>query len=146
MFFKEYPKLPFNEFSSIYSRVPRLCVDLIIRKGPAFLLTKRDINPGKGLWHLPGGTLMLGESIENAIKRIAFDETGLVVHAPRLLGTIEFCNSDNLFFHAVSIGYEVQVDGGKIRGSEQANELQFFTSVPLGTVPEQAAFIEENYS
>ena len=46
--------LPQEEFEWIFSRVPRLTVELVItapRRG--VLLSLREIEPCKGLWHLP---------------------------------------------------------------------------------------------
>jgi ADP-ribose pyrophosphatase YjhB (NUDIX family) len=70
-------KLPLKEFKYIYQRVPRLCVEVIVKTSKGVLLTLRDIPPFQGYWHLPGGTVLLGESLEAAIKRITNEETGL---------------------------------------------------------------------
>ena len=53
-------KLPFNEFVKIYSKVPRLCVDLLINNDDGFLLALRAIEPGKGQGHFPGATVLMG--------------------------------------------------------------------------------------
>ena len=70
-------KLPYKEFLSIYRKVPRLCVDLVVKNKNGVLLTKRDIKPSKGMWHIPGGTILYDESVKDAIKRVAKEETGL---------------------------------------------------------------------
>jgi len=64
-------KLPLKEFKTIYSKVPRLCVDLVIRNKQGTLLTKRDIPPDLGWWHFPGGTVLIGETLENTVQRVA---------------------------------------------------------------------------
>lgn len=47
-----------QEFDDIYSKVPRLTVEIIVTNSErALLLTKRAIEPCKGQWHLPGGEL-----------------------------------------------------------------------------------------
>ncbi len=45
--------LPFEEFQEIYSKVPRLCVEVVLRSDEGIMLTKRTINPWKGMWHFP---------------------------------------------------------------------------------------------
>ena len=79
-----------EEFNSIYSRVPRLNVDLLFRDGENFLLALRNIEPYYGFWHFPGGTIYKGETIFEAAIRIAKKETGLDVIPKKSVGSIEF--------------------------------------------------------
>jgi len=46
-----------TEFDTIYARVPRLCVEVIMVEPDGVVLTKRSIEPGAGLWHIPGAAL-----------------------------------------------------------------------------------------
>ena len=62
-------KLSDQEYKEIYSKVPRLCVELLIKTEEGILLVKRAIPPGEGLWYLPGGTVLFDESVEQAVKR-----------------------------------------------------------------------------
>jgi len=135
-------KLPFEEFKKIYSKVPRLCIDLVINSDDGFLLTLRSIDPGKGQWHLPGGTLLLGESIEEAIARISMEETGLEVGDPEQIGILEFNEKENPFFHTISLVFEVDIMSGTPRGSEQGLEFQFFEEPPENMIEEQKIFLE----
>lgn len=41
------------------------------------LLVQRALNPGKGMWTIPGGYVEQGEKIEEGIKREIREETGL---------------------------------------------------------------------
>ena len=69
-------KLPLKTFRSIYSQVPRLCVDLVVLNNQhEVLLTFRSIPP-KNLWHLPGGTVLFGETPTATIQRVALEELG----------------------------------------------------------------------
>jgi ADP-ribose pyrophosphatase YjhB (NUDIX family) len=76
---KRPEKLPYEEFKKIYGKVPRLCVDLLFIKDRGLLMIERAIDPGRGNWHFPGGTVLRGESIGDALTRIALEETGLSV-------------------------------------------------------------------
>lgn len=137
--------LPYSEFKYIYGKVPRLCVDLIIKTNKGIVLSKRDIIPNKGMWHLPGGTVLNFESLEKAIVRIAKGETGLKVRPIKLLGTIEFLDK-NAHGHAVSVAYEVLPVSGKLTGSDQAKEIKYFTQIPKNTITEHAGFLKEQYT
>ncbi|GAB4316071.1 MAG: hypothetical protein Kow00127_07400 [Bacteroidales bacterium] len=83
-------KLPPAEFRKVYRLVPRLCVDLLIPSPAGYLLTRRDIDPGKGFWHFPGGTILMGESIYHAAQRIAQEEIGLTIDNAEFMGHLEY--------------------------------------------------------
>ncbi len=136
-------KLPFKEFKRIYRKVPRLCIDLIVKTNKGILLTKRAIPPYKGYWHTPGGTLLVGEKIDNAIQRIAQDEIGSKVKVIKLLGTMEF-PPDEITKQSVSITYLVKPLGKKLNGSWQAKEIKFFKKIPAKTIKEQKLFLQKN--
>ncbi len=83
--------LPKAEYDSIYGRVPRLCVEVVISVPErGVLLMRRDIPPNVGLWHIPGGTVLFAEPLGNAVRRVAQDELGLEVAVGELLGFIEY--------------------------------------------------------
>src|SRR3989344_4567321 len=100
-------------FNEIYSKVPRLCIDLVIKDKRGIVLTKRDINPYKGMWHIPGGTLLLGENIEQCAKRVAKYETGLKIKIRKLLGVEEY-HFFAKYTKVVSLVYLVEPTEGKL--------------------------------
>lgn len=51
---------------------------------------RRDIPPNVGAWHIPGGTVLFAEPVEQAVRRVAMDELGLEVSVGELLGIIEY--------------------------------------------------------
>lgn len=138
----EFP-LSAAEFEAIYRRVPRLTVELVIRDGAALLLSRRNIEPCKGQWHLPGGTVRFGESLPDAARRIARRELGVVVDVGRMLGYIEypFMHAAGYFGWPVGIAFETRVVEGTPRGSAEGEEIRWFHSVPAGVIREQAEFI-----
>src|SRR3989337_1057838 len=101
---KKYP-LSKEEFNKIYSKVPRICVDLIIVKDKKILLTKRSIHPFKGRWHIPGGGVLHREKIEQAIHRIAKTELGIKVNPKKLLGYLEILR-DGPYRHTILLEFK----------------------------------------
>jgi len=83
--------LPKEEFDWIFSRVPRLTVEVVISSPDrGVLLSLREIEPCKGMWHLPGGTVRFGEPVTDAVQRVAKTELGIAVTVGPLLGYIEY--------------------------------------------------------
>ena len=134
-------RLPYEDYKYVFARVPRLCVDLVFENGEGILLILRDIDPGKGFWHMPGGGVLRGETVEQALRRIALDETGLLPGAPEFLGVMEFADQQSPFFHTVSLVYRVRQWTGTLRGSDQGKELQFFKELPEKIIREQGEFL-----
>ena len=133
-------RLPFEEFKSIYSKVPRLCVDLIVQKDNGIVLIKRAIEPSLGKWHFPGGTVLLGESLEDTIHRIAKEELNIKVSIEKLLGYMEFFKTgiksfgNEASWESVSIAFLTHYQGGKMQGGVQGHELEIFNAIPEGMV------------
>ena len=132
--------LPKPEYDAIYSRVPRLCVEVILTdpdRGVALAL--RDIPPNQGAWHIPGGTVLFGESLADAVARVARYELGLAVEVGELLGTIEYPSHYlNGLDSPVGLAYAVTE-----RGVEGAlpEGCRWFTRLPEGLYAEQREFL-----
>ena len=61
--------LPKEEFEHIFSRVPRLTVELVVASDDRGVpLALRDFGPCQGLWHLPGETCLLSASLDLLIE------------------------------------------------------------------------------
>ncbi len=136
-------RLSFEEFKSIYSKVPRLCVDLVVKTEKGILLTKRQIPPYLGYWHTPGGTVLLKEKISDAIQRISQDEFGSKVKIIKLLGVMEF-PPDKITKHSISIVYLVKPENKNLKGSWQAEEIKYFKLLPTKIIKEQKDFLQKN--
>ncbi len=120
-----------KQYNDIYSKVPRICVDLVIRQKKNVLLIKRGIQPYKGTFHLPGGRVKFRESITSAVNRIAINEIGIKVTIKKILGYMEFTReiqSGNKR-HSISICFEVVPIGNlsipKVNGRIHPVHLKF---------------------
>jgi 8-oxo-dGTP diphosphatase len=56
-----------------------------IEHADAVLLVRRGVNPGKGLWALPGGYMDAGEMPEAALRREIDEELALAIEVHELL-------------------------------------------------------------
>lgn len=137
-------KIPSEEYKSIYSRVPRFCVDLIIKKHDGILLTKRNIEPKKGWWHFPGGTVLMGETLKNAINRIAHEELAAKVEIKKMIGYIEYKKGSG-FGYPISVLFLVVPLSSKLEVGKQTKEIGYFISPPPKTIIEVKKFIKGLY-
>ena len=135
-------KLPYQEFLAIYDKVPRLCVELVLQNDQGILLTKRAIEPAKGYWHLPGGTLLKGESVAEAGVRIAAEELGSEIEMQDLLGFIEY-TPEMSAGQGVSLVFQASLKSIKITLNEQASEFEYFNPLPEDTIKETKKFLEQ---
>ena len=69
--------IPEKEYNLIISKMPILCVDLLIIHNKKCLLLKRNDEPAKGQYWFPGGRVLKNELIKDAAIRKAKEETNL---------------------------------------------------------------------
>jgi 8-oxo-dGTP diphosphatase len=107
-------------------KTPLLTVDIIIEMAdrparPIVLIERRYPPPG---WALPGGFVDVGETLETAARREAFEETALEVELKLLLG----CYSDparDARGHTASAVYIAEARG-EPRAGDDAGRLALF--------------------
>ena len=132
------------EFWEIYRRVPRLTVEVVFAGADGVLLTRRAIDPCRGIWHLPGGTVRFGERLADAVARVARRELGLEVTECRMLGCIEYpSHYENGLDCPVGIVFLVTRHSGKLEVSAEAEDHGWFRRLPAGMHPEQIRFLED---
>lgn len=123
--------------------MPRLCVEVVIKDPKGIVLSKREIPPALGKWHIPGGTVFFGESLEEAAVRVAERELGLKIQVRKVLGVIEYPLFED-GTHSVGVALLCAADSGKLRGSSEAKEVGFFNFIPENTIAEQAVFLKRH--
>jgi ADP-ribose pyrophosphatase YjhB (NUDIX family) len=103
---------------------------IIFNDSGELLLERRSDN---GFWGLPGGAMEIGESVEQAVKREVFEETGLDVTVGRLVGVY----SDPRYYtimsypggdlvHFVTVVFECRQRDGELRISEESTDIGYF--------------------
>jgi ADP-ribose pyrophosphatase YjhB (NUDIX family) len=134
------------EFEAIYSRVPRLAVEIVLRdRSGAVFLTKRAIPPCEGQWHLPGGTVFFGESLLQAVRRVAAREVGIEVQEARDNGYIEYPSHYlNGLDSPVGIVFEVTHYAGDVHVNAEADGGRWFSRVPDPMHADQDAYLIEH--
>lgn len=134
-----------EEYKDIYSKVPRLCVDVVIKNEQGILMTLRDIAPYKNIWHIPGGAVHYGETVEVAAKRIAKEELGVEIETRGLAGYLEYPSDNKSRSWGWPIALEMLcvVKSGEFKLDQQAREWKFFKTPPADSVEEQKKIFAE---
>ena len=134
--------LPKPEYDAIYSRVPRLCVEVVVEtQERGVLLARRDIPPNVGAWHIPGGTVLFGEPLVEAVKRVAWDELEREVEVGDLLGYIEYpSHYENGIDSPVGIAFRAQLAGEPDAGALPEG-CAWFRELPPELYEEQRRFL-----
>lgn len=135
----------FSEYKSIYSRVPRITVEIVIVKDKKVLLTKRAIIPHNNQWHLPGGTVYFKERLEDACLRVAKDELGIEITVGKQIGIIEYLHEEDFggFDHPIGIAFLCQTAAENFLLDDSATEIAYFASLPDSLVEEQKDFLKK---
>jgi len=132
-------KMPFKKYKKIYSIVPRLCVEVILLTNKGIALTKRDIPPAIGKWHIPGGTVLKGENLVKAVKRLAQEELEENIEVQKMLGVIEY-NFTNYFDQPVGIAFLVKLkDNNSL--NDKNKKYKLFKDMPQNMIKAQKDFI-----
>jgi 8-oxo-dGTP diphosphatase len=118
---------------------PLLAVDGIVEFKNRIILVERKNHP-KG-FALPGGFVDIGETVENAVKREVFEETGVHVEIEKLFNVYSDPQRDERG-HCVSIVFVCRLlDENEIpRGGDDAAEARFFD---LSDLPPNLCFDHE---
>ena len=98
---------------------PKVVAGTIPEDNGRILITRRSINPGRGLWTFPGGFVDLGETITDAARRETFEETGLEVELTGLLNVYSYPDSP------VIIVYRARVTGGVLTACAENDALEW---------------------
>jgi len=83
---------------------PLIAVDGVLIKDGKILLVRRGKEPFRGYYALPGGFVEYGETVERAVVREVYEETGIKTRVKELLGVYSDPNRDPRG-HVISIAF-----------------------------------------
>lgn len=127
---REYPEQPVVGVGGV-----------VIWEGRA-LLIRRGSEPLKGQWSIPGGTLELGETLEEGVRRELGEETGLKVRVRELIEVFErifpeqpdkSARARRPQYHFVILDYLCERVDGEPRPGSDVTDIAFVSEEELAS-------------
>ena len=125
-----------------YPERPIVGIGGVIIDGGRALLIRRGTEPLRGEWSIPGGTLELGEMLEQGVARELFEETGIRVRVLELIevfdriyaedGTIATQAQNKPRFHYIIVDYHCERIDGEPRAGSDVTDVTFAREDQLG--------------
>ncbi len=105
---------------------------VVVRDGRA-LLVRRGKEPLYGRWAVPGGTVELGETLEQAVVREMEEETGVQVEPVEVLTVFDRIDRDGgrVTYHYVIVDYLCRWRSGEPRAASDALEVAWASAEEL---------------
>ncbi|HON58360.1 MAG TPA: NUDIX hydrolase [Smithella sp.] len=128
-----------------YPGQPRVGVGAITIRDGKVLLIRRGVEPGRGLWAIPGGTLRLGESMPDCARREILEETGVEIEVCEIAYVFDFIERDNfgkIKFHFVIVDFSARHVSGEAKAADDAVDARWFSAEELKRVPVSVHTIE----
>jgi 8-oxo-dGTP diphosphatase len=100
---------------------PKLSVIAVVPLEGGVVMVRRSIEPGYGLWVVPGGFVDLGEKVEDAVVRETREETHLTVRPLRLLNLYSYRNR-----RTVIAAYVTEYVSGELAAGDETLEARVF--------------------
>jgi len=100
-------------------------------KDKDFLLIKRGLPPGKGMWAAPSGFIEVGETAEEACLRELKEETGVSGEIVKLVGVVRHEDKE-VYGDMLIVNYLVRVADEELNpGSDEVQDARFFDIADL---------------
>ena len=101
---------------------PKVTAVAVVEQGGNVLFIRRTLEPGMGLWSLPGGYVDRGEEVGRAAEREVMEETGLEVHVEGVVGVYSQAGHP-----VILVVYDSVIVGGVLTPGEEASDARFFS-------------------
>lgn len=124
----EDPAMTLND---AYPNCPQVAVGAIVFKENKVLLVLRGKPPAENLWSIPGGSVELGETLQEATEREIREEAGITIRAREPVYTFDVLERDNkgsVRFHYVIVDLAADYISGELKPGDDAVDVRWFSA------------------
>jgi 8-oxo-dGTP diphosphatase len=121
-----------------YPDSPVVGVGAVVIRDGKVLLVKRGVHPNKGTWAIPGGSLKLGETLQEGAEREILEETGITIKAGDPFYSFDFFERDGngrIRFHYVIVDMKGDYISGDVQGADDALDARWVSPEELNDLP-----------
>jgi len=121
--------------SKRYPDRPCLAVGAIVFRDGRVLLVRRGQPPAEGEWAIPGGSVEVGETLQQAAQRELLEETGIVIQAGEpcfIFDVIQTDTDGRVRFHYLVIDLLAVYVEGDPRAGGDAADARWVSAEELG--------------
>ena len=133
---------PETTVNGAYPNRPLVAVGAVVFKEDKVLLVLRAKPPAENHWTIPGGSVELGETLQEAAEREIWEETGLTIKAGAPVYIFDVIKRDSkgaILFHYVIVDLAADYMGGELRPGDDAIDVCWASSMDVTTLKVSAA-------
>jgi 8-oxo-dGTP diphosphatase len=123
---------------------PAITAFALVERDRSYLVLQRSQEPYRGRWELPGGFVEEGESPAEGVRREIFEETGLHVETPSIIGAYTSRYGDGGKW-TVDVAFFCEAPDGNLRLSAESADAAWVAieqMPPLAFAGERSAFAD----
>jgi len=117
----EPPRLVCSDCHFVFYLDPKIAAATVVPYRGGIVMVKRSVEPGFGLWVIPGGFVDRGETPEEAAVRETYEEANLHVKVVGLLGVYSYAGPS-----VVVMSYLAEHVGGILKASDESSDARAF--------------------
>lgn len=100
----------------------------VVFKEDKVLLVLRGKPPAEKQWSIPGGSIELGETLQEAAEREIAEEAGIIIQAKKPIYTFDVIERDengDIRFHYVIVDLAADYVSGELRAGDDAVDVSW---------------------
>ncbi len=131
--------------SKTYPTTPRVAVGAVVIRDNRVLLVKRRDPPNESQWAIPGGSVKLGETLQEAAERELREETGVCVRAGKPIYVFDVIQKDargRPKYHYVIADLWSEYVSGHPTPRDDALEARWLSPADIDSLPVNATTLD----
>ncbi len=131
--------------SKTYPVAPRIAVGAVVIRDDKVLLVRRRDPPNEGQWAIPGGSVRLGETLQEAAERDLREETGVCARAGKPVYIFDVIQKDaqgRPEYHYVITDLLSEYVSGEPSPRDDALDARWLSAADVNRLPVNATTLD----